>query len=70
MFGRQAEMGVDPMDCVASGAAIQAAVLTGEDAMSDTVRCAECRWAQVFRQIRNSRQGTPVRVVPALAATP
>ncbi|HEX8980811.1 MAG TPA: molecular chaperone DnaK [Parasulfuritortus sp.] len=30
IFGRQAEMGVDPMECVASGAAIQAGVLTGE----------------------------------------
>jgi molecular chaperone DnaK len=30
MFGRQAEMGVDPMECVACGAAIQAGVLTGE----------------------------------------
>lgn len=30
MFGRQAEMGVDPMECVAAGAAIQAGVLTGE----------------------------------------
>lgn len=30
VFGRTAEMGVDPMECVASGAAIQAGVLTGE----------------------------------------
>ncbi|MHB9116848.1 MAG: molecular chaperone DnaK [Burkholderiales bacterium] len=30
LFGRQAEMGVDPMECVASGAAIQAGVLAGE----------------------------------------
>ncbi|MDH3687930.1 MAG: molecular chaperone DnaK [Gammaproteobacteria bacterium] len=30
MFGRPAEMGVDPMECVASGAAIQAGVLSGE----------------------------------------
>jgi len=30
LFGRKAEMGVDPMECVASGAAIQAGVLTGE----------------------------------------
>jgi len=29
-FGRKAEMGVDPMECVASGAAIQAGVLSGE----------------------------------------
>jgi molecular chaperone DnaK len=30
LLGRQAEMGVDPMECVASGAAIQAGVLTGD----------------------------------------
>jgi molecular chaperone DnaK len=30
VFGRKAEMGVDPMECVASGAAIQAGVLAGE----------------------------------------
>jgi molecular chaperone DnaK len=30
MFGRKAEMGVDPMECVASGAAVQAGVLSGE----------------------------------------
>lgn len=30
LFGRSAEMGVDPMECVACGAAIQAGVLTGE----------------------------------------
>jgi molecular chaperone DnaK len=35
LFGRKAEMGVDPMECVASGAAIQAGVLTGE--MGDIV---------------------------------
>jgi molecular chaperone DnaK len=29
MFGRKAEMGVDPMECVAAGAAIQAGVLEG-----------------------------------------
>lgn len=29
IFGRQAEMGVDPMECVAHGAAIQAGVLNG-----------------------------------------
>ena len=34
LFGRQAEMGIDPMECVASGAAIQAGVLSGE-----VVRC-------------------------------
>ncbi len=30
LLGRKAEMGVDPMECVASGAAIQAGVLTGQ----------------------------------------
>jgi molecular chaperone DnaK len=30
LFGRKAESGVDPMECVAQGAAIQGAVLTGE----------------------------------------
>jgi molecular chaperone DnaK len=30
VFGRSAEMGVDPMECVAHGAAIQAGVLAGE----------------------------------------
>src|SRR5574340_930259 len=30
IFGRKAEMGVDPMECVAAGAAIQAGVLGGE----------------------------------------
>jgi molecular chaperone DnaK len=30
MLGRKAEMGVDPMECVACGAAIQAGVLSGE----------------------------------------
>lgn len=30
LLGRQAEMGIDPMECVASGAAIQAGVLSGE----------------------------------------
>jgi molecular chaperone DnaK len=30
VLGRKAEMGVDPMECVASGAAIQAGVLSGE----------------------------------------
>jgi len=30
IFGRKAEMGVDPMECVAAGAAIQAGVLAGE----------------------------------------
>ncbi|MCA9137576.1 MAG: molecular chaperone DnaK [Planctomycetales bacterium] len=35
ILGRKAEMGVDPMECVASGAAIQAGVLSGE--VSDIV---------------------------------
>lgn len=35
LFGGPAEMGVDPMECVASGAAIQAGVLSGE--VSDIV---------------------------------
>jgi molecular chaperone DnaK len=35
MLGRKAEMGVDPMECVAAGAAIQAGVLAGE--LSDIV---------------------------------
>ena len=30
LFGRKSEMGVDPMECVAAGAAIQAGVLAGE----------------------------------------
>jgi molecular chaperone DnaK len=30
LFGRRAEMGVDPMECVAAGAAVQAGVLAGE----------------------------------------
>lgn len=30
LFGRKAEMGVDPMECVAGGAAIQAGVLAGD----------------------------------------
>jgi molecular chaperone DnaK len=30
LLGRPAEMGLDPMECVASGAAIQAGVLTGD----------------------------------------
>ena len=30
LFGRKAEMGVDPMECVACGAAVQAGVLGGE----------------------------------------
>jgi len=30
LFGRKAELGVDPMECVASGASIQAGVLAGE----------------------------------------
>jgi molecular chaperone DnaK len=30
LFGRKAELGVDPMECVAAGAALQAGVLSGE----------------------------------------
>ncbi|MDH5257708.1 MAG: molecular chaperone DnaK [Gammaproteobacteria bacterium] len=36
-FGRPAEMGVDPMECVASGAAIQAGVLAGEEGLGEIV---------------------------------
>ncbi|MDX1810708.1 MAG: molecular chaperone DnaK [Gammaproteobacteria bacterium] len=36
-FGRKAEMGVDPMECVASGAAIQAGVLAGEAGLGEIV---------------------------------
>ena len=37
MIGRKAEMGVDPMECVASGAAIQAGVLAGEAGLGEIV---------------------------------
>ncbi|MBU1395873.1 MAG: molecular chaperone DnaK [Gammaproteobacteria bacterium] len=37
MLGRKAEMGVDPMECVASGAAIQAGVLAGEAGLGEIV---------------------------------
>ena len=37
MMGRKAEMGVDPMECVASGAAIQAGVLAGEAGLGEIV---------------------------------
>ncbi len=37
MMGRRAEMGVDPMECVASGAAIQAGVLAGEAGLGEIV---------------------------------
>ena len=37
MFGRKAEMGIDPMECVASGAAIQAGVLSGEAGLGEIV---------------------------------
>lgn len=36
-FGRKAELGIDPMECVASGAAIQAGVLAGEEGLGDIV---------------------------------
>ena len=35
LFGRKSEMGIDPMECVASGAAIQGGILSGE--VSDIV---------------------------------
>lgn len=37
LFGRQAEQGVDPMECVAAGAAIQAGVLAGEKGLGEIV---------------------------------
>jgi molecular chaperone DnaK len=37
LFGRKAEMGVDPMECVASGAAIQGGVLAGEAGLGEIV---------------------------------
>jgi molecular chaperone DnaK len=37
LLGRKAEMGVDPMECVAAGAAIQAGVLAGEAGLGDIV---------------------------------
>lgn len=37
MMGRKAEMGLDPMECVASGAAIQAGVLAGEAGLGEIV---------------------------------
>jgi len=37
LLGRKAEMGVDPMECVASGAAIQAGVLAGEKGLGEIV---------------------------------
>lgn len=37
MMGRKAEMGVDPMECVASGAAVQAGVLAGEAGLGEIV---------------------------------
>jgi molecular chaperone DnaK len=37
VFGRKAELGVDPMECVASGAAIQAGVLAGEAGLGEIV---------------------------------
>jgi molecular chaperone DnaK len=37
MMGRRAELGVDPMECVAGGAAIQAGVLAGEAGLGEIV---------------------------------
>jgi molecular chaperone DnaK len=37
LLGRSAEMGVDPMECVAAGAAIQAGVLAGEAGLGEIV---------------------------------
>jgi molecular chaperone DnaK len=37
LLGRNAEMGVDPMECVAAGAAIQAGVLAGEAGLGEIV---------------------------------
>jgi molecular chaperone DnaK len=37
LFGRQAELGIDPMECVAAGAAIQAGVLAGEAGLGEIV---------------------------------
>lgn len=37
LLGKKSEMGVDPMECVASGAAIQAGVLAGEKGMGEIV---------------------------------
>jgi molecular chaperone DnaK len=37
LLGRRAEMGVDPMECVAAGAAIQAGVLAGEAGLGEIV---------------------------------
>lgn len=37
LLGRKAEMGVDPMECVAAGAAIQAGVLAGEKGLGEIV---------------------------------
>ncbi len=37
LIGRKAEVGVDPMECVAAGAAIQAGVLAGEKGLGEIV---------------------------------
>lgn len=37
LFGRSSEMGIDPMECVASGAAIQGGVLAGEAGLGEIV---------------------------------
>ncbi|NIR31124.1 MAG: molecular chaperone DnaK [Gammaproteobacteria bacterium] len=37
LLGRKAEAGIDPMECVAAGAAIQAGVLAGEEGLGEIV---------------------------------
>lgn len=37
IFGQKIERGIDPMECVATGAAIQAAILSGEEEVKDVL---------------------------------
>lgn len=37
IFGQKIERGVDPMECVAAGAAVQAAILSGEEEVKDVL---------------------------------